>query len=296
MLKKKTDGRGFAISYIAEALSIPLKKFCYWLSDEQEENKSEYTLYRYATGQGVMRHWTFDEFFQEASEAVQRYCDNEDISSTEKDRIEALWEEEQEKIKRGCAIFFVDPDAPERSLEESEKIKLDGLNDIKSFFFMLDEQAAYKLQRHFSAYVNISADDFAFIMAILDMAEKERDSLKEDMLQMETIGAGEMLERLKSDEVQHWVNIRNADYRDICRKGHDVEKSWSSFKEEYVKIGVLQALMLLNLLVVMFITPPVDGQYDLDTRRFGTAEIDLLLLFKYCLAETAQAKVLQKLN
>lgn len=297
MEKKKTDGHGLVISYIAETLSIPLVTFCGWLSDEFEEDVSEYTLLRAARGQRIRWYWTFDEFFEKVDSAVQMYCENEIMDSKQREAVISRWTKEKENIKKDCKLFFTDVDTVEHSQGDVE-IRNQLLGLIEHIFRQLDKPTAYKLQRDFIAYVSVLPDDLMFLNSVLNKEAVEKDSILRSMLQKETVNAGTMLEYLKSDEVRHWVNIRNESYTDQCRKdrGKKIETIWEDFVKQYDELSYVQASTLFHTLLIIFLWPLKYGDNPPDTVRFGEKEIDMLLLFKYCLTAQAREETLQELK
>lgn len=297
MVQKKIDGRGFAIAYIAKKLSMPRILFSHYLSDEL--GKDEATIDGYAIGKSPMKRWAYEDFFAAAEKAIETYTTNDRISDPRQKSVADKWEREKEELKKVCRCFFFDVDALERASDFPEPVQaiIEHSNEmVKSFmpvFLQLDKQTAYKLKNDIQAYASVTPKDLAFVSAMIELPKEEKETLRASMSQMETVSAGTMLERLKSEEVRHWVNIGSKTYKDTCKHGKDVQKSWDSFYEQYTTRYSLQALLLTPFLMLTLFVPNDEETVRLDKKRFGKAEVDLLLLFKYCLTEEAQDEVLE---
>lgn len=297
MVQKKIDGRGFAIAYIARKLSMPRNLLSQYLS--YQLGKEEATVDDYAVGKSPMKRWKYDDFFAAVERAVAKYTKNENIREVRQKSVADKWSQEKEELKKVCRCFFFDVDVPERAPDFPEPVQsiMEHSNEmVKSFmpvFLQLDKQTAYKLQHDIQAYASVTSKDLAFVSAMIELPKEEKETLRASMSQMETVSAGTMLERLKSEEVRHWVNIGSKTYKDVCKHGNDVIKSWDSFYEQYTARYSLQALLLTPFLMLTLFVPNDEETVRLDKKRFGKAEVDLLLLFKYCLTEEAQDEVLE---
>lgn len=303
---KTTDNRGLALGYIAEYLESRLGfrkgDFIEWVSEEKK-GKSETTLRRYIKGDTPMKSWSFEEFWALVDKTVQLYLEYDDDKRPLAPHAAEIWEREKDTQEGFCRTFFLDLDAPERAadfpeagqglFETADWGKQHFLDSIKSVFEALNEDIAYSLQKNFPAFASVTKEDIAFWDEILNMTEEEKEQQKAAMLQGATVDAGTMLACLQSEEVRCWVNLRNGDYKDTARNAKGI---WERFSEKFMALMPWQypataCFLLLPLLVASAGADPAARKIDvpLPTQE----DIDLLLLFKYCLAPEERDRLLK---
>lgn len=303
---KTTDNRGLALGYIAEYLESRLgfrkSEFIEWFSEEKG-SKSEKTLMRYIRGDTPMKSWSFEEFWGMVEEVVKQYLEYDKMGKPTAPHAAKIWEEEKGKQEMFCRMFFLDPDASDRAadfpetgqqlFEDAEWYKRQFLSSVKSVFEALNEDIAYSLQKNFPAFAAVTVEDITFWDDILNMTAEEKEEMRTDMLQGATVDAGTMLACLQSEEVRCWVDLRNGDYRDTARTA---KGTWERFSEKFMALmpwqfPVTAWFLLIPLLVACAGVDPTAGKIDapLPTQE----DIDLLLLFKYCLAPEERGKLLE---
>lgn len=305
---KRADNRGLALGYIAEYLESRLgfRKdiFLEWLSPEDGNGPSEKTLRRYIKGETPMKRWSFEEFWNMVEKAVQQYLEYNEMGKSTVSHAAETWEQEKETLEGVCRLFFLDLNAPERAadfpeggqglFETGERYKRQVLDSIKPVFEVLEAGIQYSLQENFPALAAVTAEDIAFWGDTLTMTEEEKAGLKTEMLQGATVDAGTMLACLQSEEVRCWVDFRNGDYRDTAR---NAKGTWERFREKFMALmpwqfPVTAWFLLTPFLVACAGVDPTAGKVkvQLPTKE----DIDLLLLFKYCIAPEERERLLEK--
>lgn len=296
--KQRTeDSRGAALWYITEYLETRLKfrrnDFMEWFSME-DGGKSEKTLRRYIKGDSPMKKWTFEQFWNIVEGTVRQYLEYEDMGKPLVPHAAEIWEQEKTKQEEICRCYFLDLNAPERSedfpesaqrlYERTDQNKKALLDTIKPIFKALDEGTAYSLQQNFPALASVTADDCVFIAHIMTRTEEEKKGLKAAMLQGATVDAGTMLACLQSEEVRCWSNLKNQDYTDTARKSKAL---WERFSDKLMALMPWQyaAVSLLIETILLLALDKGDPEAKGIEVKLPTADdIELLLLFKYCLA------------
>lgn len=304
---KTSDNRGLALGYIAEYLGSRLgfrkSDFIEWFSEEKE-GKSEKTLMRYIRGETPMKKWSFDEFWALVESTVQKYFEYDRLGKPLVPHAAETWEKEKGTQEALCRLFFLDLDAPDRAadfpeagqqlFEIAERYKQQFLDSVKPVFEALDEDTAYSLQKNFSAFAAVTAEDTAFWGDILNMTAEEKEEKKAAMLQGATVDAGTMLSCLQSEEVRCWVDLRNGDYKDTAR---NAKGTWERFSEKFMALmpwqfPVTAWFLLTPFLVACAGVDPAAGKIEV---QLPTQEdIDLLLLFKYCIAPEEREQLHEK--
>ncbi len=296
--EEKTDNRSLALyhiaNYVEHRLGFSKADFIEWFSEEQG-GKSEKTLWRYIRGDSPMKKWSFEQFWGLVESTVQHYLEyDKDMGRPLTPHAAEIWEQEKAEQEERCRFYFLTLEATERTadfpeaardlLEIAEKDKRETLEDIRPVFEKLDQETAYRLRRNFPALASTTAEDALFLAHFLTRTEEEKETLKAAMLQGATVDAETMLACLQSEEVRCWADLKNGDYEDTSRKA---KGSWDEFCEKFMELSLLQypgvSLFLKTPLLLAFNN--IDPKTGKATVKLpGEVDLDLLLLFKYCLA------------
>lgn len=296
---QKQDYRSLALDYILRyaerQFGIAPGDFIEWLT-EDFARKSNKTIRRYLKGESPMKSWTFQEFWKIIYNNIQGHLENEGLWKKTTPNAAKIWAEEKERVEALCALFFLCSDTSIREadfteetqwhieVEASGKKKL--LEGIRPIFEALDQVAAYSLQRNFPALSSVTSEDVEFWSHVLDMTETEKAEQKKEMRGRTTVDAGTMLDCLQSEEVRCWVDLKNADYKDTVRK--TTMDNWKQFSEKFMALSLLQCSVTASFLLVSLQPvssgPILSKQGKIEAMLPSGEDIDLLLLFKYCLA------------
>ncbi len=304
-MKGKKDIRGFALWYIAEYLESRLgfrkNDFLEWIS-EMEGGTSEKTLTRYIRGDTPMKRWTFSQFWSMVEEAVGHYLEYEEFGQSLAPHAAEIWEQEKETQEALCRLFFLDLDAPERVedfpehgrrlFEDAEAYKQQFLDELKPVFGLLDKAIQYKIQANFAAIATVTTEDITFWRNIQSMTAEEKEAQRRLMLQGATVDAGIMLANLGNEEMRCWVNLRDRDYRDTAR---NAKEPWAQFSEKFRELAPWQFPMTAWFFITPFQVACAKGEATdgkIEVQLPMREDIDLLLLFKYCLAEEERERFL----
>lgn len=306
-MKGKKDIRGFALWYIAEYLESRLgfrkDDFLEWISG-MEGGRSEKTLTRYIRGDTPMKGWTFSQFWSMVEETVDQYLEYEKLGTSLAPHAAETWEREKATQEELCRMYFMDLDAPERAedfpehgrrlFEEAEPYKQQFLDELKPVFGLLDKAIQYKIQANFAAIAAVTTEDIAFWRKIQSMTAEEKEAQRTLMLQGATVDAGTMLSNLGSEEMRCWVNLRDRDYRDTAR---NAKEPWAQFSEKFKKLAPWQFPMTAWFFITPFLAACAGGEATnrkVEVQLPIREDIDLLLLFKYCLAEEERERLLTR--
>lgn len=299
------DSRGMAlqyiINYLEEHFGLCQRDFINYFSAEKD-GKSEKTLLRYMKGDSPMKKWTFEQFWNMVDSSVQQCFEYGDQKSLIPHASET-WKQEKAKHEEICRFFFLDLNVSDRSEDFPESIrqlyiidnknKKELLDIIEPIFNALDESIAYSLQCNFSALAAVTSEDCLFWAHILTRTEEEKETLKGAMLQGHTVDAGTMLKYLQSEEVQCWVNLKNVDYSDTARKSNRI---WGRFKDKVMDLPPWQFAAFSSLVEIFLVTvlnKSTPGAEKIEIKLPTADDIELLLLFKYCLAPNEREKLLE---
>lgn len=305
------DTRGLALTilanYLQKQLGFPKGVFFEWFSME-EGSPSDKTLWRYSRGETPMARWSFEEFWEKAGQTIKLYIE-EDITngktkeSKEKaQRAAEKWERDKYKIEQYCRVFFIDNSAVERYADFPEHMgdqmiedSKDVLTAFQEVFIQLPAEMVYSIQRNFLAYSRVTTDDISLLKRILVLSQEEKKKLKTEMSQEAAESIEIILERLTSEEAQCWVHIRDIDYTDTVRKGNTQEKSWERFCKQCASLEPMQIVTTILFLVVTVSTPGPDfdpKEQTIEALPVTPDDIDLIMLFKYCLTPEARKKII----
>lgn len=140
-------------------------------------------------------------------------------------------------------------------------------------------------------------------MGVLKMSTKEKAGLADRLKKQPSADAGTMLERLESEELRHWIEVRNHSYADACRHGNETEQSLDKFITKCEKLSGWRLFIPYKFLIYTLAGPDVEEIAEdesdpgrkviLGPGRFSTAEIDLLLIFKYVLTKEVKRKIVK---
>ena len=300
MGKKQIDARALILSYIPERVGIPVMSFDYWVScrlNKQAERMRDYRL----LDSPMPGAWRFDDLFSAADGAVKDHFQNDRLNAAERVRGERWWESHRTEIKEDCRLFFLDLDSTEQiedypsAIQSLAKSTERILIDFQEIFLHLTKRQAYKLQRDLPAYASVTARDLDFVGAMLSMRPNQRRELKTMLTGQEHDSMETILERTESGEWGHWVNVRNKKYTETS-KDNSVAGSWVSFCKQYQSRYMLQCPLITVFLMETLIAPGEGETVRIDKTRFGPAEIDLFLMFKYFLTEGGRGAVLDWLK
>ena len=252
-----------------------------------------------------MNKWTFEQFWNMVEDAVQEYLEHEDIGKSLVPNAAEIWGREKAKQKEECRFFFIDLNAPKRSedfpkevkqiFETAEQNKKKLLELIKPIFEALDDRTAYSIPRNFLALTTVTAEDCVFLAHAMTRTEEEKEALRADMLQGATVDAGTMLACLQSEKVRCWVNLKNRDYN---RTG-TAKKSkgnWEWFCELFMDLKPWQFAHVSFLIEIILLFALDRGGFEaekVEVRLPSADDIELLLLFKYCLAPEGRGQYLE---
>ena len=309
-LKQKwQDKRGLALLYITDyaekRLRFSRNDFLAWLEDA-EKGKSEKTLMRYINGESAMGKWTFKEFWALVEDTIESYLEYHNSVKLHHSDATKIWNEEKVEVKDKCRIFFYDIFAAGKIGQSSHIDRLEKFGDsekhatleaLRPIYLALDCDTAYRLQKNFPALASVTVEDIKFMGMLREQTSEDSARLKSTMLQSETVDAMEMLKNLQSIEARCWVDIKNADYSDISRK-RDVKSSWRKFYDQSAEIKATQFMTMMSfLLVCLFSSGVVVDEKSKDSLTLSLPsadDIELLLLFKYCISRKARATLLDK--
>ena len=166
---------------------------------------------------------------------------------------------------------------------EYEPTKKKLLATFEVPFMTLDPRTAARLERNFEAFASLSTKDFRFVAAMLSRKGEDRAELGKQLRGI-TLPVGAILEQLDPEELVCWKAIRNK-----ADKGKGrllTGESWIAFRDRLEVLPLERALSVC--LFLEYTLPRPDG-----TEPLGPEEIDLFLIFKYCLTEEAQDEVLE---
>ena len=308
-VKRKTeDTRGLALGHIAEYLKNRLGfrkgEFIEWFSEEGKGSKSEKTLWRYIRGDTAMKDWTFEQFWGKVEGVVEKYFEyDKEIGRPLAPNAAEIWEREKGEQEERCRFFFLDLNVPERAedfpeqakqiFETAEKNKKKLLELIKPIFEALDDGTAYSLQHNFLALATVTAEDCLFMAHILTRTEEEKEALKAAMLQGVTVDAGTMLACLQSEEVRCWVNMKERDYTGTAKKSKGI---WEQFSDKFMKLTPLEFAHVSSFIEIPLLLALDRGGFEaekVEVQLPSGDDIELLLLFKYCLTPEGRGQYLE---
>lgn len=304
--EKKTDARSLALyhmaNYLEQRLKFPKADFIEWFSME-DGGKSEKTLRRYIKGDSPMNKWTFEQFWNMVENTVRQYLEYESMGKSLAPNAAEIWEQEKAEQEKQCRFYFLDLNAPERSedfpeearqiFETAEQNKKKLLEHIKPIFEALDDGTAYSLQHNFLALATVTAEDCLFMAHILTRTEEEKEALKAAMLQGATVDAGTMLACLQSEEVRCWVNMKNVNYKGTARKSNGI---WEQFSDNFMKLTPLEFAHVSSFIEIPLLLALDRGGFEaekVEVRLPSADDIELLLLFKYCLTPEGRGQYLE---
>lgn len=304
---KKQDYKSLALDYIVkyaeDKLGFAPADFIEWLSS-QRNGKSEKTLWRYIKGKTPMKSWTFREFWVEVDCVIQNYLEDEVLWKRTVPNAPKIWADERESIQARCALFFLCSDTPigaeefpdeiEASIKAIETCKEEMLDAIRPIFEKIDPVLAYNLKRNFPALSSVTPEDIEFWSYILNMTDEDKAELLVQMKGKATVDAGTMLEHLQSEEVRCWVALKTSDYTDAVRK--TTTDSWEQFRKRFMELPLHQFAGTVSFLLAS-LTPASSYPAFAEREKIEIAlpsrtDIDLLLLFKYCLASEERRQLL----
>lgn len=301
-MNKVKDPRRLALIYLSDylqkELGFPRNDFLEWLAIES--GLSEKTLQRYSRGEIPMKRWSFKDFWENAERTIKQFLI--EYNSYGKVTVQGAaekWERDKQKIEEVCCLFFIDFSDPKRyedfpvgqyMKEEIEKVLL----AFREAFMQLPEELCYSMQRNFLAYSNITSEDIKLLRYILVLSTEEKKQLKGRMSNEPTESVEIILERLTSPEVRCWVDIRDNNYADTVRKGNTKEKSWERFYKQCAFMEPLQigTTILFLVMTVSTLDPDCNPTESITVLPFTPDDIDLIMLFKYCLKPEAQKRML----
>ena len=309
MKQKWQDKRGLALLYITDyaekRLGFSRNDFLAWLEDA-EKGKSEKTLMRYINGESAMGKWTFKEFWALVEDAIEAYLEYENSVKLHHSDATKIWNEENAKVKEKCRIFFYDIFAPEEIRQSPHTDRLEKFGDsekhatlkaLRQIDLTVDCDTAYRLQKNFPALASVTVEDIKFMCMLRSQTREENAELKGAMLRGEPADTATILKNLQSADARCWVDIKNADYADVSRK-QDKSYWWKRFCEKCEALDILQFQTTASFLITCLFSRGVkiDGNSTKPVNLLlPTAdELDLLLLFKYCLSRKARAALLDK--
>lgn len=267
------------------------------------------TLLKAATGQHIQRRWSFDEFWNRVEYVVQFYAD-EKCSDVLRE-----WESKKGELEPICRELFFDINAPERSADfppaarifaedfEAKKGRmLDTLTEILQMLGDANEYTLYRYSRGFSAFASITEDDLKFIVKVLDMTEAEKAGLRDRMEKQETVDAVTMLDRMYSEELRTWLELRNNSFANTINHREGIQKSIEEFLKKCNNLSGWRLFVLHRFIFLALVGPGIEEHLEekieqgekiiLDPLRFSNAEIDLFLMFKYILTDAAKKEIM----
>lgn len=169
---------------------------------------------------------------------------------------------------------------------EYEPTKEKLLSTFEARFMELDPRTAARLEYNFEAFARLSINDCRFVLAMQVRKGEDRVELGKQLRGI-TLPVGVIWEQLDPEELVCWKAIR-----DKADKGKGrllIGESWIAFRDRLKAIPLERALSVC--LFLEYTLPRQDG-----TEPFSPEEIDLFLMFKYCLTEETQEKVLKMWN
>ena len=302
--EKYIDCRYIALQYTATYMELRLNfsvgDFLFWFSEETD--MSEKTIWRYYRGETPMKRWTFEQYWNFVENIVQKYIDNDGATVPPPPCATEIWAKGKVDLEKTCRVCFINPydlsrlaDLPielQKVIEVMDAHMRKCLEDIKPRLDMMGQKTLYSLLRNFPALVSVTMDDNMFLTKLLTMKPKEKESLKAAMLQGATVDAGTMLANLKCEEVRCWVDFKSTDYGDTSRKAKGI---WESFSEKFMDLSIAHypaVTMFLIMLPEMSYNCKASTTKKMPDDSATYDDLDLLLLFKYCLAPEEQKRLL----
>ena len=267
------------------------------------------TLLKAATGQHIQRRWGFDEFWRRAEYAVQFYAHEKCADVLQK------WEEQKKDLEQICRMCFFDLNAPERISDFPpdyqaltryfEASKTDMLNNLKTILKSLGEENAdiiYRYYRCFPAVASITESDLGFLTGLFQMTEAEKAGLRDRMEKQETVDAVTMLDRMNSEELRTWLELRNNSFANTISHRNGIQESIDKFLKKCKNLSGWRLFVLHRFIFLALVGPGIEEhlgekieqgeKIELDPRRFSNDEIDLFLMFKYILTGAAQKDIM----
>lgn len=227
---------------------------------------------------------TFDELWTILSETVQEFADRSDIPGKVRKTLSTNWTTRADTLKHGLRLSFI----KYNDIGREQCIAL--LNSMGTAALDLPPLFPYKLFKNFDGYRSVTPQDFTFLVYLLSSSKEKRRQVSELLAASEMKPTQKIVRDFMSREGREWWEIRNLDYAANFSGGKNPsKKSWELFTEKALALPTIELYALLALLALIW--PNQNGELPMRSE-----DIDLLLMFKYCLTENGQSLVLLQLE
>ena len=157
---------------------------------------------------------------------------------------------------------------------------------LKGRYDKLSPESAYTLYSCFDALCGTTWNDLTLIAA-MTKSKTQKVFIENDL--NARIKSHEVLSHLNIDQAQQWQKLLNRH-----STTRDKSEIWDKIqsKAKLLKCKPIE----LNYLLDLFGSGANDTTALVDESRFGQNELNLFLLFKYCLTENEQKEVLENIH
>ena len=160
----------------------------------------------------------------------------------------------------------------------------------------------YLMEKCFSAFTTLTADDIAFLCHFFRGDTNKREAILQKMDEAETIAPNHVVSILTSKDGQDWIQAHKL-YSLEIKRDESVQNGWIQCAEKieswiktnsFIKANETgQPYNVLSVLQFLELIWPEEGETD---TKFGSKEIEALIVFKYFLTQEARQTLLSDLQ
>ncbi len=183
-------------------------------------------------------------------------------------------------------------DQERRRTIEDAYTQAGGAEAIRATLQHLDPAAAYAIFKSLDACLSLDEKDLDFWKIIKNKSrEWKENALKEFAAYASGLRAGTVFQLLASEEVAQWIALRDKDYSETLRKSDRSAKEIATQAEKKA-----DGLSLTQAQLTSFLVMAGDLRTDRTGPLYSPADLNLLILFKYCFSEGHRDKLLDLLK
>lgn len=161
-----------------------------------------------------------------------------------------------------------------------------GTEMIRASLQHLDPAAAYAIFKNLDACLSLDEKDIAFWKYIMQKSDKwKKSALNHYAVKASKLRAGAVFQLLSSEEAAQWIALRDRDYSETLRKSNKSAKAIAAQAEKRADSLSLTETQLLSF-QMMIDARQTDGTGPL----YSPADLNLLILFKYCFSDEGRIK------
>lgn len=223
------------------------------------------------------------ELWQAVENTYNEFLLNVEITSEQRNRMAECWSERSEFLRQCIDTLFASMVCKDFFKEYFQEFLDKQGKSIKT----CPPWFVYKLNANFDGYRSITDNDLLFVLKLL--TEGKRESVIAEVAAEEMKPSAEIIQGLLDEHSsgKEWWEIRNNSYTNSLKNNkNSSDLSWDKFLDKLKKLPFEEYQRFIYFL--MLIWPD-----NIGVSPFETEEIDLLLIFKYCLTTEAQERILK---